>query len=142
VRTVEVATSAELLFVGTTGVVTARALDAEGEEVEGVVVRWRSSAANLVEVSEAGVLTARAVGSATITGEVGSVSGSVSVQVELLPIASISIQPSAVTVARGATTQLTVRLSDQLGGVITGRPVTWTSSAPSPSRTRPPRRSS
>ena len=129
VRTVEVATSAEVLFVGTTGVVTARALGADGEAIDDVVVRWRSSAANIVEVSEAGVLSARAVGSVTITGEVGSVSGSVSVRVELLPIASIRIEPSAVTVARGATTQLTVRLSDQLGGVITGRPVTWTSSA-------------
>jgi hypothetical protein len=130
VRTVEVTVSAPLLFVGTTGVATARVRDADGEDVEDVTVRWRSSAPAVVDVSTTGVLSARAVGAATISAEVGSVTGAAEITVQSLPVASVSIDPAGASIARGQTTQLQAELRDQLGGVLTGRAITWSSTTP------------
>jgi len=129
VRSVEVSLSAPLLFVGTTGVATAVARDAAGEVVEDVLVRWRSSAATVVEVDDAGTLLARGAGTATITATVGSSSGSAVLGVEVLPASSIVITPSVADLPRGQSVALSAVVRDQLGGVITGRALTWTTSA-------------
>jgi hypothetical protein len=130
VRTVEVTVSAPLLFVGTTGVATARVRDADGEDVDGVTVRWRSSAPAVIDVSATGVLSARTVGAATITAEVGSVTGAAEITVQSLPVASVSISSTGTSIARGQTTQLQAEVRDQLGAVLTGRPITWSSGTP------------
>ncbi len=46
------------------------------------------------------------------------------------PVASVTMSPAATTVSGGATVQLTATLKDASGNVLTGRSVTWASSAP------------
>ncbi len=46
------------------------------------------------------------------------------------PVATVTVSPAAAGVSVGATTQLTPTLKDATGNVLTGRSVTWASSAP------------
>jgi alpha-tubulin suppressor-like RCC1 family protein len=55
----------------------------------------------------------------------------VPVQVGVLaPVASVTVAPSTASITAGATAQLTVTLKDAGGNTLTGRTVTWNSSAP------------
>jgi uncharacterized protein YjdB len=47
------------------------------------------------------------------------------------PVATVTVSPAVATVAMGATLQLTATLTDALGNSLSGRVVTWASSAPS-----------
>src|SRR6185312_8565082 len=70
-------------------------------------------------------------GSATITATSEGKSGTSAVTVSNMPVASVSVAPSAVTVDSGSTTQLTATLRDENGSVLSGRIITWGSSSSS-----------
>ena len=63
-------------------------------------VTWKSSNTNVVTISDAGVVTAKAAGTATIRVTVGSVSASCKVTV-LQPVTSISLNKSSLTLEGG-----------------------------------------
>jgi trimeric autotransporter adhesin len=94
-------------------------------------VTWSSSNSNVATVSNSGLVTAVAAGSATITGTSLVVSGTASITVAPAPIATLEITPALPTVIVGQTTPLTVTAKDAQGGVLTGRTITWTSLTPS-----------
>lgn len=128
VRRVDVTLSSEVLFIGTTGVATAEARDADGALVEGVTPRWRSSSPAIVAVDTEGVLTAVARGTAVITATVGGVAGSATLRVEDLPATNVQVTPGTATLPRLDTVRLRARAVDQLGREIVGRPFGWSSS--------------
>jgi trimeric autotransporter adhesin len=64
-------------------------------------VTWSSSATAVAGVNASGKVTGLAVGSATITATLGSVSGTTSVTVTPATIVSISVNPLSVTIAAG-----------------------------------------
>ena len=64
-------------------------------------------------------------------GEVyGPLSNVASGTTAVAPVASVSITPTAPSVVAGATTALTAVARDAAGNVLTGRPVSWSSTAP------------
>jgi uncharacterized protein YjdB len=110
---------------------TATLRDANGNVLTGKTVSWASSAAAVATVSSSGRVTAVAAGAATISATSGGVTGSASVTVTAAPVAVVTVTPTPASVEAGATLQLTATLTDASGRVLTGRTVTWASSAES-----------
>ena len=62
------------------------------------VVNWTSSASAVVSVNASGVATAESSGSAIITAQLGSVTGTAALEVDSAPLASVQITPQVVTI--------------------------------------------
>jgi hypothetical protein len=116
--------------VGGTVQLGAAVKDASGNIMSGQSVDWNSSAANVASVSASGLVTAHAIGSATITATSGGKSGNANINVIPEPIASITVTPPTDTLLTGETVQLTATLRDGAGSIVTGRTVVWTSASP------------
>jgi trimeric autotransporter adhesin len=100
--------------------------DVNGVVVTDRVVTWATSSAAVATVSASGVVTGVGSGSVTITATSEGKSGTTSVTVLAVPVASVTIQPASPdTVFIGYTAQLTAITKDAAGGVLNGRAVTW-----------------
>jgi uncharacterized protein YjdB len=100
--------------------------DVNGVVVTDRVVTWATSSAAVATVSTSGVVTGVGSGSVTITATSEGKSGTTSVTVLAVPVASVTIQPASPdTVFIGYTAQLTAITKDSAGGVLNGRAVTW-----------------
>jgi len=132
VATVSVTPSSPTIGVNGTVQLTAILKDANGGELSGRAITWETSASGTATVSESGLVTGIAAGQATITARSEGQSGSTTVTVQPLPpppVASVAVTPSSSTVLVNATTQLTATMSDAGGAVLSGRAVTWQTSA-------------
>src|SRR5688572_10959845 len=129
VATVEVSPAVESRQVGQTVQLSATVKDAAGSILSGQPVTWSSSAASVASVSGSGLVTAHALGTATITAASGSKSGVATINVIPPPIASITVGPTNDTLLVGETVQLTATMRDAANNVVTDRTVTWTSSS-------------
>ncbi|MBL8958289.1 MAG: Ig-like domain-containing protein [Gemmatimonadetes bacterium] len=126
VASVTVSPGSGSLIVGQTIQLSATTAAAGGQTLSGRVVAWTSSANGVASVSSTGLVTAIAPGSATITATSEGVTGTSTITVAAVPIASIRVTPDAVTVAAGQTVQLTAQALDADGNVL-NRPITWSS---------------
>jgi uncharacterized protein YjdB len=92
---------------------------------------WTSSNPSVATVSSTGLVTGVAAGTATITAAVGGTSGAATITVKAAsaPVASVTVTPSPASVQAGATVQLTATPKDANGTPLTGRSVTWSTSA-------------
>jgi uncharacterized protein YjdB len=131
VATVTVSPAAASVSVGATVQLTATTKDSAGGLLTGRVVTWASSNPAVATVSASGLVTGVAAGSATITATSEGKSGTSAIAVTNVPVATVTVSPAAASVAVGATVQLTATLKDALGNPLSGRVVTWASSAPS-----------
>jgi len=102
--------------------------DASGNVLTGRTVVWSSSDTTIAPVDQAGLVLAKALGTVTITATSGKASGTGSVTVSLVPVKKILIAPSSPSVIVHDSTQLSATTEDSVGNVLTGRPVTWSSS--------------
>lgn len=131
VSSVSVTPATASMTVGQTVSFTATTLDANGNVLTGRIVGWSSSDNTIATVSSNGVVTGVAAGSATITASSEGKSGSATVTVTAAgpaPIATISVSPSSATVNVAWSKTLTATARDANGTVITGAPITWSSS--------------
>ncbi len=108
---------------------TAVARAADNSILLGRTITWISDAPAIASVNGNGLVTGVAIGTATIRAVIDGVTGSATIQVESRPVASVTVQPAASAVIEGNTVQLTAELKAQDGTVLTGRTVTWSSSA-------------
>ncbi len=115
--------------VGATLRLTVELLDATGAVLTGRRVTWRSSNVAAATVDSVGVVTGIGAGSVTITAESGGVTGTALVSVVLAPVATVVITPATVSLQTGASRALAVTLRDAAGRTLTGRTVTWSTSA-------------
>ena len=127
VASVTVSPTSASLLVGQTVQLTATPKDANGNPLTGRVVSWSSNNTSVATVDGSGLVTAGAVGSATITAMSEGRSGTASITVTGVPVASVTVSPAAASVQAGQTQQLTATLKDASGNVLTGRTVTWSS---------------
>lgn len=120
-------TSVALDALGATQQVTATVLDDENQPIDGETVSWSTSAAGVVTVSPAGLLTSVTNGTATVTATVGSVTAQVAVTVQQLPVAPEVVQGNnqTATVGTQVATPVRVRVVDRLGATLAGRQVTF-----------------
>lgn len=90
-----------------------------------------SSNPSVATVTSTGLVTAVAAGTTTITVTSEGITGSVPLTVVApAPVSTVTIAPTGALLLAGGTQQLTVTLRDASGTVLTGRPITYTSSAP------------
>ncbi|HVH67112.1 MAG TPA: Ig-like domain-containing protein, partial [Gemmatimonadales bacterium] len=130
VASVQVAPTAANISVGQTVQLTATPKDSAGNPLTGRVGTWSSSAPAVAAVDVNGVVKGVSPGTATITATSEGKSGTATVTVATVPVASVSISPTAMTGFVGQTGQFTATPKDSAGNALTGRVVTWSSSAP------------
>jgi len=130
VATVEITPSSASPRVGETVQLSAAAKDALGNVLPGEPIAWSSSAASVASVSSGGLVTANAIGTATITAASGARSGIATITVIPEPIASIVVAPSSDTLLVGETVQLTPTVRDVNNNIVTDRTLSWASASP------------
>src|SRR5207244_9050456 len=106
VATVTVSPASASVTVGQTAQLSATAKDAAGNVLSGRAVTWTSSNSGVVTVSGSGLVTGVAAGSATITAASEGQSGTASISVANVPVATVTVSPASASVTVGQTAQL------------------------------------
>ena len=107
--------------------------DSAGRVIAGVTPFWTSSDPTIASVSGTGVVTAlRPGGPIAIIGTLlsGQLSAFAPLTVTPRPVASITLTPTVATLIQDSLVTLTPTLRDDRGTIVTGRSVTWSTSAP------------
>lgn len=130
VATVSVTPGTPQLVVGRTVQLAATPRDASGAALSRTVA-WRSEAASVASVSSTGLVSAVAVGSATIIATSDGISGSVTVTVLPVPVASVAIGAISGALVPRETRVLSATVRDSTGAALAGRTVAWRSSSDS-----------
>src|SRR5205807_5362450 len=108
--------------------------DANGNVLSGRTISWVSSAPSIATVSASGLASALAVGTASVTATSEGINGSAAFAVTApppAPVAHVTLTPSSASVAVGGSQQFVATLTDANGNVLSGRTISWVSSAPS-----------
>ncbi|WP_420615792.1 leucine-rich repeat domain-containing protein [Candidatus Palauibacter sp.] len=125
---VSVARSVDTLVAGDTVRLSAEAFDRNEHEVRGAVFAWSSSDSAVAKVDTAGLATAISPGEAVISAAAGPVAGKMELVVLSRVPAGIDITPAMVALAAlGDTVRLAARVRDQIGRLIEGATVSWSS---------------
>src|SRR3989440_216943 len=101
--------------------------DGNGAALSGRAVTWSSSNISVATVSSSGLVSGVTPGSATITATSEGKSGTSSITVTDIPVATVSVSPPTASIQPGQTVQLTATLKDASGNTLSGRTVTWSS---------------
>jgi len=128
VATVSVSPPTASIQQGQTVQLTATLKDANGNTLSGRTVAWSSSNTSVATVSSSGLVSGVTPGSATITATSEGKSGTSSITVTNIPVATVSVSPPTASFQQGQTVQLTTTLKDANGNTLSGRTVTWSSS--------------
>jgi len=129
VASVAVTPPSASVTVGQTVQLTATPKDANGNPLSGRTVTWATSNAAVATVSGTGLVSAVAVGSATLTATSEGRSGTATVTVSAVPVSSVTVTPASASVLAGQTVQLSATPKDANGNPLTGRVVTWATSS-------------
>lgn len=125
VAAVELSKATLALPLGGTAVLDVVARDASGNAVSAGDVHWSSSNTSVAKVSANGVITALAVGSATIAATVQGRSATAVLTVAPRPVASVRITPSALSLAVGQAASLAAAALDATGASLGNVSVAW-----------------
>ena len=128
VSAVAVSPAADTLVAGDTLRLTAEAADANGHTVGGAEFTWASSDTLVAVVDDAGLVTGHGAGEAEVTATAAGVTGRVELTVVAPAPTAITVTPDTVALtALGQTAQLAAVARDQIGRVIEGEAVFWSS---------------
>jgi hypothetical protein len=130
VQSVRVQAPAPEIVVGASMQLSATPLDASGQPVSGQSVIWSSSSDAVAQVDGAGRVSGVSVGSVTVRANVAGVTGSISVSVIPVPVASVEVSPATFELVRGEERFLEVTLRDAQGRVLEDRPISFQSADP------------
>jgi uncharacterized protein YjdB len=131
VASVTVAPGSSAISATQTQQLAATLKDAGGAVLTGRTVTWSSSNTAIATVSTTGLVSptgANDSGTVTITAASGSANGTATVTITQDPVTSVTVAPASSTISATQTQQLAATLKDAGGTVLTGRPVTWSSS--------------
>ena len=127
VASVTVSPATASIMVGQAVQLTATPKGANGNVLTGRVVTWASNNGGGATVNGTGLVTALAAGTAIITAACESATGTTTVTVTNVPVASVTVSPPTASLTLGQTVQLTATPRDASGNPLTGRVVAWTS---------------
>ena len=128
VAAVTVSPASVSVLQGQTVQLTATPRDASGNPLTGRVITWQSSNSAIASVNGSGLVSGVAAGGpVTMTATSEGQSGTASITVSGVPVASVTVSPASASVPVGQTQQLTATLRDANGTILTGRSVTWAS---------------
>ena len=116
---------------GQTRQLTAQVTDDQGNVLTGRPIAFSSDKPAIATVSATGVVTAVALGTATITATSEGKTGTADVTVTAVPVATVEVTPPQSNIIIGQQATLVAIARDGRGAVLTGRTVQWTSGAPS-----------
>lgn len=128
--TVTLTPSSTTIIVGTTVQLTPQVTDPAGNILTGRPISYVSDNTAVATVSAAGLVSAVAPGTVKITATSENKVGSATIVVNPLPVATVQVSPGTATLLTNATRQLTAQALSSAGTALPGRPVTWTSGAP------------
>lgn len=134
VAAVTVSPGSASLVVGHTASLSAITTDGNGNVLSGRAVTWSSSNSSVATVSSLGLVKAVAAGTATVTAASEGKIGTAQIVVSAPPppsVASVSVSPPTRDLDVGGSANLTATLKDSTGAVLSGRTVTWATSAAS-----------
>ncbi|HEX8210845.1 MAG TPA: Ig-like domain-containing protein [Longimicrobium sp.] len=114
--------------VGLTTQLTLIARDAAGNELGGRTATLVTSNAAVATIDGNRVVTGVSAGTATITATAEGKTATATINVVPGPVASVEVTPQNLQLRENAWRQFTATTRDASGAVVTGRPVTWSSS--------------
>ncbi|MFH1884819.1 MAG: Ig-like domain-containing protein [Planctomycetota bacterium] len=127
--TIEVSPATVTLYKGGTQQFTATGTDQYGDPIDTGSINWTSSDTTVGTISETGLFTANAKGTATVSATSGDVVGYADVTVQESPVlTTIEVSPATVTLYKGETQEFTATGKDQYEDPIETGPITWASS--------------
>ena len=128
VSAVAVTPAADTLVAGDTLRLAAEAADANGHPVAGAEFGWASSDTLVAVVDEAGLVTGVGAGEAEVTATAAGVAGRALLTVVAPAPTALAVTPDTVALtALGQTVQLAAEVRDQIGRVMEGVTVSWSS---------------
>jgi len=132
VASVALSATSTSMSIGESQAVTVVLRDAQGNVLSGRSISWSSSNLSVMSVAPSGIVTALGGGTATVTATSEGKSGTITftVAAPVAPVASVSVTAPTTTLSVGQSTTATATLKDGHGAVLTGRTVSWSSSAP------------
>lgn len=117
-----------------TATLTAIARDAAGTVLTGKTFTWASSDPSVATVSPAGVVTGVGAGAVTISATTDGITGHASVGVVAgggstdPDVASLTVNPGAISIDVGVVAQVVATTRDGSGNVLTNKPIAWSTS--------------
>ncbi len=130
VQTITVTPSRDTIAVGTERAHSAELRDGDGNVLTGRIVAWSSSDNSVAAVSSNGIVSGIAPGSTTITASSEGRAGTATVVVLERLASSVTLTPRSATLIVGATQALDAQITDANGNLLTGRPISFVSDAP------------
>ena len=128
VSAVAVTPVAATLVAGDTLRLTAEAADANEHPVAGTEFEWASSDTLVAVVDDAGLVTGFGAGEAEVTATAAGVTGRAALTVMAPAPTTVAVTPDTVALrALGQTAQLAAEVRDQIGRVMEGVVVSWSS---------------
>ena len=125
VASVGVTPSPATLTVGAGLQLTATPRDSAGQPNFDHPIAWASSDTMKARVSPTGVVTGRDSGTVAITATAGGVTGTASVTVQLVRVASVAISPDTLRTTAGDSVPVSAVARDSAGNVLAGRLAAW-----------------
>ncbi len=127
------------LRVGETLALDAIARGPDGAEVTGVSLTWNTNPAGIVDITRAGVVTARAPGTAQVTAQTAAASASIVVTVTRprltatptttrLAVTAVQLAPTALDLQVGDRARVAATMTDRTGTPLSNRRVDWSTS--------------
>ena len=131
VESVVVAPPTATVAVGASLTLTAEVRDANGTLLTSQRVSWASEDPSVAEVSQSGVVTGRTIGTVLIAASARGKDAFARVTVNPTPVNSLRLSSTHLAMRVGEVAQLSAEPLDAGGRVLSGRPITWTTSDPS-----------
>jgi uncharacterized protein YjdB len=128
VASVVIAPPTATVAVGASVPLTAEALDAAGQKIDGLKLVWASGDTKIATVSSSGMVTGVAVGGVQIAATAQGKTAIAEVTVNPTPVAGVRLSPTSRDLLVGQTVQISAQAVDAQGNVLPGRPVTFTTS--------------
>ncbi|MBC7895688.1 MAG: Ig-like domain-containing protein, partial [Cytophagaceae bacterium] len=129
VAAIEVTPGSVIVSAGNAVQFTALARDKNGNVLNRPLT-WTSDQPAVATVSSNGLASALQPGTARLTATAEGKSGSATLTINPIPVASVTITPATRSLQTGDTTSLAAVTRDAAGNVLPGRLVTWLSGAP------------
>ncbi len=127
VGSVQITPNIATIVIGTSADFVAVVRNANNEAIDRPIA-WSSSNTSVAVVSSTGRVRSLSLGVATITATAEGTSASAVITVVPIPVANVTVALPSNALTVGQTSQATATLRDAQNNVITGRPVTWSSS--------------
>ncbi|MEO8294433.1 MAG: SBBP repeat-containing protein [Gemmatimonadota bacterium] len=131
IASISITPLSETIRVGSVDTLIAIPRDKNGNPLSRLTVTWASSNTAIATVNQLGIVTGLAEGLATITAASLGQSVSASISVTTIAVETVVISPSGATLSPGGSQAFTAQTLDLAGAVLTGRKISWISTAPS-----------